>query len=209
MLYQLREWSCAVSLGCLRHLVSRLEAHTFLIPIVFIYLSKMFALFSQGGVAACLMYLDFFSITAQRAALAVSANCCQNMNTDEFHYVRESLALLSNRLSQQVRIFRALNFLQGVTLTAHCTPVRCFKFFTRYLACYLTIHRYTFCLHSLHEVLHTPTSLFDAGTPCSYSVIKLGGSRLANFWGPPSPPYLNFMGASLTWILISAQPPGS
>ena len=56
----------------------------------------------QGGVAACLMYLDFFSITAQRAALAVSANCCQNINTDEFHYVRDSLSLLSNRLSQQV-----------------------------------------------------------------------------------------------------------
>ena len=49
------------------------------------------------------MYLDFFSITAQRAALAVSANCCQNINTDEFHYVRDSLSLLSNRLSQQVR----------------------------------------------------------------------------------------------------------
>ena len=51
------------------------------------------------------MYLDFFSITAQRAALAVSANCCQNINTDEFHYVRDSLSLLSNRLSQQVRVY--------------------------------------------------------------------------------------------------------
>ncbi len=50
------------------------------------------------------MYLDFFSITAQRAALAVSANCCQNINTDEFHYVRDSLSLLSNRLSQQVSL---------------------------------------------------------------------------------------------------------
>ena len=48
------------------------------------------------------MYLDFFSISAQRAALAITANCCQNMNSDEFHYVRESLALLSGRLSQQV-----------------------------------------------------------------------------------------------------------
>ena len=56
----------------------------------------------QGGIAACLMYLDFFSISAQRAALAVTANCCQNMNSDEFQYIRESLALLSGRLGQQV-----------------------------------------------------------------------------------------------------------
>ncbi len=55
----------------------------------------------QGGIAACLMYLDFFSISAQRAALAITANCCQNMNSDEFHYVRDSLALISGRLGQQ------------------------------------------------------------------------------------------------------------
>ncbi|XP_064639626.1 E3 ubiquitin-protein ligase TRIP12-like isoform X2 [Lineus longissimus] len=54
-----------------------------------------------GGIAACLMYLDFFSIAAQRCALAVSANCCQNMNADEFHYVRDSLQLLSTRLTHQ------------------------------------------------------------------------------------------------------------
>lgn len=56
----------------------------------------------QQGVAACLMYLDFFSINAQRAALAVTANCCQNVNTEEeFTLVRESLQLLSNRLTHQ------------------------------------------------------------------------------------------------------------
>ena len=46
------------------------------------------------------MYVDFFSISAQRAALAITANACQNMNSDEFHYVRESLSLLSGRLAQ-------------------------------------------------------------------------------------------------------------
>lgn len=29
------------------------------------------------GVSACLMYLDFFGINAQRAALSITANCCQ------------------------------------------------------------------------------------------------------------------------------------
>ena len=45
------------------------------------------------------MYLDFFSIAAQRCALAVSANCCQNLSQDEFHYVRESMDLISSRLA--------------------------------------------------------------------------------------------------------------
>ena len=29
------------------------------------------------GVPACLVYLDFFSISAQNKALAITANCCQ------------------------------------------------------------------------------------------------------------------------------------
>ncbi|KAK7869881.1 hypothetical protein R5R35_006684 [Gryllus longicercus] len=53
------------------------------------------------GVAACLMYLDFFSINAQRAALAITANCCQNLHADEFHFVTDSLSLLASRLTQQ------------------------------------------------------------------------------------------------------------
>lgn len=47
------------------------------------------------------MYLDFFSINAQRSSLAITANCCQNLHNDEFHLVTESLSLLSNRLGQQ------------------------------------------------------------------------------------------------------------
>lgn len=56
----------------------------------------------QRGVEACLMYLDFFSINAQRAALCVTANCCQNLHPDEFHFVAQSLPLLAARLVQQV-----------------------------------------------------------------------------------------------------------
>lgn len=58
----------------------------------------------QGGIAASLMFLDFFSITAQRSALAITANCVQNMTYDEFHLIRDSLQLLSNKLTHQVRI---------------------------------------------------------------------------------------------------------
>ncbi|CAG9576011.1 unnamed protein product [Danaus chrysippus] len=53
------------------------------------------------GVSACLTYLDFFSINAQRAALSITANCCQNLTSDEFHLVRDSLQLLANRLTIQ------------------------------------------------------------------------------------------------------------
>lgn len=47
------------------------------------------------------MYLDFFSINAQRNALSITANCCLNLSAEEFQYVSESLTLLANRLTQQ------------------------------------------------------------------------------------------------------------
>ncbi|KAK6633232.1 hypothetical protein RUM44_003833 [Polyplax serrata] len=53
------------------------------------------------GVAACLKYLDFFSIAAQRAALAVTANCCQNLHVLELNYVSDSLPILAARLTRQ------------------------------------------------------------------------------------------------------------
>lgn len=59
------------------------------------------AILQAGGISACLMFLDFFSITAQRSALAVTANCVQNLTADEFHFIRESLPLLSSKLTHQ------------------------------------------------------------------------------------------------------------
>ncbi|KAL4220729.1 Ubiquitin-protein ligase [Mactra antiquata] len=59
------------------------------------------AILQAGGIAACLMYLDFFSINAQRCALAIAANCVLNMTSEEFHYIRESVPLLSARLTHQ------------------------------------------------------------------------------------------------------------
>ncbi|XP_056006148.1 E3 ubiquitin-protein ligase TRIP12-like isoform X3 [Ostrea edulis] len=59
------------------------------------------SILQAGGIAVSLMFLDFFSITAQRSALAITANCVQNMTYDEFHLIRDSLQLLSNKLTHQ------------------------------------------------------------------------------------------------------------
>lgn len=59
------------------------------------------AILQANGVSACLTYLDFFSINAQRAALAITANCCSNIHSEEFHFVRDSLPLLARLLAQQ------------------------------------------------------------------------------------------------------------
>lgn len=56
------------------------------------------AILSAGGVPACLSYLDFFTINAQRAALSITANCCQNLTREEFSFVQESLPILSSHL---------------------------------------------------------------------------------------------------------------
>ncbi|XP_058825436.1 E3 ubiquitin-protein ligase TRIP12 [Topomyia yanbarensis] len=58
------------------------------------------SILQANGVSACLTYLDFFSINAQRAALAITANCCLNLHSEEFHFVKESLPLLARLLSQ-------------------------------------------------------------------------------------------------------------
>lgn len=59
------------------------------------------AILQANGVSACLTYLDFFSINAQRAALAITANCCLNLQPDEFHFVSDSLPLMARLLAQQ------------------------------------------------------------------------------------------------------------
>ncbi|NXW34936.1 TRIPC ligase, partial [Phaetusa simplex] len=63
------------------------------------------AILQAGGLADCLLYLEFFSINAQRNALAIAANCCQSITPDEFHFVADSLPLLTQRLTHQVRSY--------------------------------------------------------------------------------------------------------
>ncbi|XP_050067815.1 E3 ubiquitin-protein ligase TRIP12 [Anopheles maculipalpis] len=59
------------------------------------------SILQANGVSSCLTFLDFFSINAQRAALAITANCCLSLHTEEFHFVKDSLALLARLLAQQ------------------------------------------------------------------------------------------------------------
>uniref|UniRef100_H3ALV8 E3 ubiquitin-protein ligase n=1 Tax=Latimeria chalumnae TaxID=7897 RepID=H3ALV8_LATCH len=59
------------------------------------------AILQAGGLADCLLYLEFFSINAQRNALTIAANCCQSITPDEFHFVGDSLPLLTQRLTHQ------------------------------------------------------------------------------------------------------------
>ena len=51
----------------------------------------------SGSINACLTFIDFFSITAQRNALQIAANCIQNMVKNEFVHIQSSLPILSQR----------------------------------------------------------------------------------------------------------------
>ena len=42
----------------------------------------------EGGLAALLNYLDFFSIAVQRTALQAASNCCRNISAEHFPMVR-------------------------------------------------------------------------------------------------------------------------
>lgn len=59
------------------------------------------SILQANGVSACLTYLDFFSMNAQRSALAITSHCCLNLQPDEFHFVGDSLPLMSRLLTQQ------------------------------------------------------------------------------------------------------------
>jgi E3 ubiquitin-protein ligase TRIP12 len=52
----------------------------------------------SNGISACLTFIDFFSMGAQRNALQITANCCQNMIKEEFIHVQSSLPILSQRI---------------------------------------------------------------------------------------------------------------
>lgn len=56
------------------------------------------AILHARGVVTCLTFLDFFSISAQRNALTITSNCCQNLLPEEFAHVADALSILSSRL---------------------------------------------------------------------------------------------------------------
>jgi E3 ubiquitin-protein ligase TRIP12 len=51
------------------------------------------------GVSSVLTYIDFFSINAQRSALSITANSCQNLSREEFDFVKDSVSILCNHLT--------------------------------------------------------------------------------------------------------------
>lgn len=53
----------------------------------------------EGGLGACLTYLDFFSTHVQRTALSAAANCCKNVPKSSFTMIRDVMPTLENVLS--------------------------------------------------------------------------------------------------------------
>ncbi|KAL4922467.1 hypothetical protein BDW62DRAFT_172576 [Aspergillus aurantiobrunneus] len=53
----------------------------------------------EGGLTACLSYLDFFPTSTQRTAVTTAANCCRNLPHDSFPVVRDVMPILLNVLS--------------------------------------------------------------------------------------------------------------
>lgn len=53
----------------------------------------------EGGLTACLTYLDFFATSTQRSAVTTAANCCRNIPEDSFPVVKEVMPILLNVLS--------------------------------------------------------------------------------------------------------------
>ncbi|MCJ1313168.1 Ubiquitin fusion degradation protein 4 [Agyrium rufum] len=52
----------------------------------------------EGGLTACLTYLDFFATSTQRTAVTTAANCCRNLPEDSFATVRDVMPILLNVL---------------------------------------------------------------------------------------------------------------
>lgn len=52
----------------------------------------------EGGLTACLTFLDFFATSTQRTAVTTAANCCRNIPEDSFPTVRDVMPILLNTL---------------------------------------------------------------------------------------------------------------
>lgn len=52
----------------------------------------------EGGLTACLTYLDFFATSTQRTAVTTAAKCCRNIPEDSFPVIRDVMPILLNVL---------------------------------------------------------------------------------------------------------------
>jgi E3 ubiquitin-protein ligase TRIP12 len=57
------------------------------------------AIVREGGLTACLTFLDFFATSTQRTAVTTAANCCRNIPEESFPTVRDVMPILNNILS--------------------------------------------------------------------------------------------------------------
>jgi E3 ubiquitin-protein ligase TRIP12 len=57
------------------------------------------AIVREGGLAALLNYLDFFSIAVQRTALQAASNCCRNIAPDHFQMIMSVWPIIRSCLS--------------------------------------------------------------------------------------------------------------
>ncbi|KAK1755641.1 ubiquitin fusion degradation protein 4 [Echria macrotheca] len=48
----------------------------------------------EGGLTACLSYLEFFATSTQRVAVTTAANCCRNIPEDSFPVIRDVMPIL-------------------------------------------------------------------------------------------------------------------
>ncbi|ODH12981.1 hypothetical protein ACO22_07722 [Paracoccidioides brasiliensis] len=53
----------------------------------------------EGGLTACLTYLDFFPTSTQRTAVITAANCCRNLPHDSFPVIKDVMPTLLHVLS--------------------------------------------------------------------------------------------------------------
>ena len=53
----------------------------------------------EGGLTACLQFLDFFATGTQRTAVTTAANCCRNIPHDSFPVIKDVMPILQNVLS--------------------------------------------------------------------------------------------------------------
>ncbi|KAJ5053906.1 uncharacterized protein L3040_000196 [Drepanopeziza brunnea f. sp. 'multigermtubi'] len=57
------------------------------------------AIVREGGLTACLTYLDFFPTSTQRSAVTTAANCCRNIAEESFSIIKDVMPILLNVLS--------------------------------------------------------------------------------------------------------------
>ncbi|KAG6833243.1 hypothetical protein H0H87_009864 [Tephrocybe sp. NHM501043] len=78
----------------------------------------------EGGLAALLNYLDFFSIAVQRTALQAASNCCRNVASEHFPMIKGVWPIIRNCLTysdQRLVEFACLSVIRVID-SYHRTP---------------------------------------------------------------------------------------